>query len=354
MNDRLYRLRQKLKEYGIEAALISQPENRRYISGFDGSAGYLIITQKKAVLVTDFRYIMQAKRQVTDFKILKTGGDADKWLPDLAAGMGLKNIGFEATGISFTLYKKLADALEHSVSELKLVPMEGIVESLRAIKEPLEIEAVKKAVAISDAAMDYITNAIQPGMKEIEAAWQAEKYMRQNGSQPIPFDIIVVSGRNAAMPHARPSQKIIKNGEPVIIDLGARVDGYTSDISRTICAGGADDTFKKLYDIVLKAQQAAIEGITDATSALEADKLARRVIEQAGYNEEFGHGLGHGLGLAVHEKPHIGFNSKDTLSNGMLFTLEPGIYIPNWGGIRIEDTVLLKNGNIEVLSRAIK
>ncbi|MFC1866365.1 M24 family metallopeptidase, partial [Chloroflexota bacterium] len=199
-----------------------------------------------------------------------------------------------------------------------------------------------------------ITNAIQPGMKEIEAAWRVEKFLRQNGSQPIPFDIIVASGPNAAMPHARPSQRIIKNGEPVIIDLGARVDGYTSDISRTICVGGADDTFKKLYSIVLKAQQAAIEGITDATSAIEADKLARRVIEEASYNKEFSHGLGHGLGLAVHEKPHIGFNSKDTLINGMLFTLEPGIYIPDWGGIRIEDTVLLKNGNIEVLSKAIK
>ncbi len=354
MNSRLSRLRRKFKDKKIDAILISQPENRRYISGFSGSDGHLFITQHKAILATDFRYVIQAEQQAADFEILKISSGADKWLPDLAAGLGLKNLGFEATDVSFSSYNKLGGSLAECKPGLKLIPLEGIVESLRILKEPAEIEAVKKAVAVSDAAMGYIIKAVKPGMTEIEAAWMVEEYLRRNGSQPIPFDIIVASGPNAAMPHAIPSEKAIKSGEPVIIDMGARVDGYTSDISRTICPGKADGTFKKIYSIVLKAQQAAIDGITNGTSAAEADNMARRVIEQAGYGKEFGHSLGHGVGLAVHERPGISPVSEDKLVNGMTFTIEPGIYIPGWGGVRIEDTVLLKNGKIEALSKVNK
>jgi Xaa-Pro aminopeptidase len=354
MNNRLVRLRRGLKEKSIEAILISQPQNRRYISGFDGTAGFLLITALKAILATDFRYVLQAKRQAGAFEVLQTIGKLEEWLPGLAGSLVIERISFEADDISFSVYRRLRDALAASASGIELVPLEGLIESLRAIKEPSEIEIIKKAAAISDAAMDYIHNNLQAGMKEIEVAWKLEQFLRRNGSQGIPFDIIVASGSNAALPHAKPSERVIRNGEPVVIDLGARVQGYASDISRTICPGKADDFFRETYAAVLKAQQVAIDGIKDGTSAVAADNLARPVIEQAGYGKQFGHSLGHGVGLAVHEKPYIGLASKDELKDNMVFTIEPGVYIPDWGGIRIEDTVMLKNGKIELLSKAIK
>jgi Xaa-Pro aminopeptidase len=278
----------------------------------------------------------------------------EEWLPDFICNLGLKKLGFEANDISFSVHRRLSDALAACAPRLDLVPLEGVIESLRAIKETSEVDFIKQAAAISDAAIDYVKENLEAGKTEIEIACKLEQLLRWNGSQPIPFDVIVASGPNAALPHARPSSRLIKNGEPVIIDLGAAVEGYVSDISRTICLGEANDTFKKLYGIVLEAQQAATDGIREGISAIQADKMARRVIKQAGYEKEFGHSLGHGLGLSVHEKPYISSMSKDKLRNNMVFTIEPGIYIPNWGGIRIEDTVMLKNGKIELLSKSKK
>ena len=354
MNNRLAKLRRGLREKSIEAILISQPQNRRYISGFDGTAGFLLITAQKTILATDFRYIEQAKKQADEFEVLQTSGKLEEWLPGLTGKLGLEKLGFEADDVSHSIYRRIRDVLAASVTGIELVPLEGFVESLRAIKEPSEIEFIKEAAAISDAAMDYVNRTLLAGITEIEVAWKLEQFLRQNGSQGIPFDIIVASGANAALPHAKPSERVIKNGEPVIIDLGARVQGYASDISRTICPGEADDTFGKLYATVLKAQQTAIDGIKDGTSAVDADNPARLVIEQAGYGKQFGHSLGHGVGLSVHEKPYIGPVSKDELKDNMVFTIEPGVYIPDWGGIRIEDIVMLKNGKIELLSKAIK
>jgi len=354
MNNRLDKLRRGLKERAIEAIMISQPQNRHYISGFDGTAGFLLITSQKKVLATDFRYVEQAKHQAGDFEVLQTGGKLEEWLPGLTGSLGIERLGFEADDISFSVYQRLRNVLAASSIGIEFIPTEGFVESLRMIKEPSEIELIRKAAAISDAAMDYIHNSLQAGMAELEVAWELEQFLRRNGSQGIPFDIIVASGPNSALPHAKPSESIIKDGQPVVIDIGASMQGYASDISRTFCTGEADDFFSKLYSIVLKAQQAAIEGITDGMNAVQADNLARQVIRQAGYGEQFGHSLGHGVGLAVHEKPYVSPSSTDELKNGMVFTIEPGIYIPKWGGIRIEDTVMLKNGKIELLSRAIK
>ncbi|MFC1846710.1 M24 family metallopeptidase [Chloroflexota bacterium] len=354
MNNRLDLLRRGLKEKSVEAILISQSQNRRYISGFDGTAGYLLVTAQKTILATDFRYIEQAKQQTSAFEVLQTSGKLEEWLPGLTSRLGLKRLGFEADNVSFSIYNRLRDVLSDPATDIELVPLAGLVESLRAIKEPSEIEHIKKAATISDAAMDYVNHTLLAGMTEIEVAWKLEQFLRQNGSQGIPFDIIVASGTNAALPHAKPSERVIKNGEPVIIDLGASIQGYTSDISRTICPGEVDDTFRKLYAAVLKAQQMAIDGIKAGISAIDADNLSRLVIEQAGYGKQFGHGLGHGVGLAVHEKPNIGPTSKDELEDNMVFTIEPGIYIPKWGGIRIEDTVMLKNGRIEVISKTVK
>jgi Xaa-Pro aminopeptidase len=272
----------------------------------------------------------------------------------LIGGLAVKKLGFEAEHISFAMYRRLNNILYSSKSRLRLVPIDGLVESLRAVKEPGEIELITKAVAISDAAMEYIKVVMQAGMTELEVAWEIEKYLHDRGSQSIPFNIIVASGANAALPHAKPSGSKIQHGESVMIDIGARIEGYSSDLSRTICLGEPDDTFKKVYDSVLKAQLAAITGINDSMTGKQADALARVAIEQDGYGESFGHSLGHGLGLATHERPCLNPNSQDRLCDGMVFTIEPGIYLSGWGGVRIEDTVVMENGRVRVLSQAKK
>lgn len=301
-------------------------------------------------MATDSRYTEQAKKQAAHFEIFKADDSVEKWLPVLVQRLSLKQLAFEASHIQFNLHCKIAAPLKKT----ELLPTEDIVEGIRAVKELGEIELIKRAAAISDAAIAHAAGILKPGITELELAWEIEKFMRQNGSQAIPFEVITAAGANAAMPHAQPSQHKIKTGEPVIIDIGARVEGYASDITRTLCAGNPDDKFKEIYGIVLKAQQAAIDGITDGTGCMQADSLARQIIDKAGYGKNFGHSLGHGIGLNVHEKPYLSQKSKDSLENGMVFTIEPGIYIPGWGGVRIEDDVCLKNGKIEVLSKAAK
>lgn len=352
--DRQQKLCQRLAEKEIDAILISQPENRRYLSGFDGSSGYLLITPQDAILATDFRYIEQAKRQAPDCEIFKVDGEIEDWFPKLVAGANLKRLGFETGHITFSYYQRLADILDKAQPRLRLVPVDGVVESLRAMKEAEEIELITKAVAISDAALEYIEGIIQAGTTEKELAWEVEKFMRDKGSEAMPFDIIVASGHNSALPHAKPSSRTIGSGEPVIIDIGARIEGYSSDLSRTICPGKPDNTFSKVYEVVLGAQTAAIAMIEEGMSGGEADNTARTVIEQAGYGEAFGHGLGHGIGLAPHEQPHLGPDSPEQLVNGMVLTIEPGIYIAGWGGVRIEDVVVMEGGKIRVLSKARK
>jgi Xaa-Pro aminopeptidase len=353
-DNRLNKLRQRLVKKEIEAILISQPENRYYLSGFCGSDGILLITPKNRVLATDFRYLQQAKRQAPDYELLKIDGNMESWLPGLIDGLNLRSLGFEAEHITFTEYHRIKDILDEAELQLKLVPIDGLVESLRAIKEPDEIELITKAAAITDATFEYIADTIHPGMTERELAWEIEKFLREKGSEPIPFDVIVASGPNSALPHAKPSQRNIKSGEPVLIDIGARYKCYGSDISRTICLGNPDDTLKKAYEAVLAAQLKAIAEITAGITGDQADAIAREAIKEAGFGDSFGHGLGHGLGLALHEQPRLGPDSPDKLLDGTVFTVEPGIYLAGWGGVRIEDTVVMENGKIRVISQTKK
>ncbi len=352
LKNRLQRLRQRLAEKEVDGILVSQPENKYYLSCFDGSAGYLLITPQNKILATDFRYIEQAKRQAPDYKIFLISNDILDWLPRLVADLGLKRLGFEAGHITFALHQQLTDILKQS--RLKLIPLDGLIESLRVIKEPEEIELITKAVEITDNALEYIEDMIHTGMSEKEVAWEIEKFLRESGSKPIPFDIIVASGPNSALPHAKPSSHTIQSGEPIIIDIGARFGDYSSDLSRTICLGTADDTFNKVYDTVLRAQLRAIAAIKKGMTGGEVDDVARMVIKQAGYGEAFGHGLGHGIGLAPHEQPRLGPNSSEPLAAGMVFTIEPGIYLTGWGGARIEDVLVMEEGKIRVISKARK
>ncbi|MFW6105301.1 MAG: M24 family metallopeptidase [Chloroflexota bacterium] len=349
---RLQELRTSVAEKGLDAILIAQPENLRYLSGFTGSSGCLLISGQNAILATDFRYVEQAKGESADFEIIQTKRELRDWLPGLVSDLRWHKLGFEASFISYEGYNKLSEAIKARQINLELIPTTGIVEQLRSIKEPEEIEFIAKAIELVDAAFEQAKLIIHPGITEKETAWEIEKLLRQEGSEGMPFEIIVASGPNSALPHARPTEKIIGSGEPVLIDMGARINGYCSDFSRTLVLGKADKSLQEIYNIVLKAQTTAMEEIESGIDASQADRLARSVVEQAGYGDAFGHGLGHGVGLAVHEFPSLGPSSSDSLADGMVFTIEPGIYLTGQGGVRIEDMVVLENGKARVLSKS--
>ncbi|MBI2860937.1 MAG: aminopeptidase P family protein [Chloroflexi bacterium] len=348
--ERLQRLRQALPEREVGGILISQPENRRYLSGFDGSAGILFITPDRAVMATDFRYVEQVKLQSPDYEIFRTAGDMVHWFGELLGGFSGR-LGFEAGHVTVAGLRQMGEAVKGQ-NAVGLMPVEGLVEKLRAVKEPGEIEHIAGAARIALSAQEYARDIIRPGMTEKELAWQIEKFLRENGSQGMPFDIIVASGPNSALPHARPSERRIGAGEPVVIDLGARVEGYCSDLTRTLCPGSPDDTFNRIYDIVLGAQLTALAIISEGMTGEQADASARAVITEAGYGEAFGHALGHGVGLAAHEMPRLGAGSGDRLEGGMVFTIEPGIYLPGWGGVRIEDMAIIEGGRAVSLSKS--
>jgi len=355
---RLQRLQPLIAEKGFDGLLVSQPENYRYLSGFTGSSGWLLISDNHALLATDFRYMEQAKKETQDFEIIQIKGEPDNWLPELVSNLGWHKLGFEANYLSFAAHHQLAETIKAKQLNLELVPSTNLVEQLRSVKEPEELELIIKAVELTDAAFQQAKAIIQPGVAEKEVAWEIEKFLRQNGSEGMPFEIIAASGPNSALPHAKPTERIICPGEPVLIDMGARVGGYCSDFSRTLCLGknlkAVSHQLSAIYNIVLEAQLAAIDGLKSGIGATEADKLARNVIEQAGYGDNFGHGLGHGVGLAIHELPTLSATSSDLLADGMVFTIEPGIYLTGYGGVRIEDMVTLEKGRAKVLTRSGK
>jgi Xaa-Pro aminopeptidase len=350
---RLRKLRTSIAQKGLNGVLISQPENLRYLSGFTGS-GWLLISERNAILAVDFLYVEQAKLESPDFEITRIKQELHDWLPGLVSDLKWHKLGFEANSIFYDNYRKLSEAISAKQVNLELAPTTGMIEHLRSIKEPEELMSIRKAVELADAVFEEAKAIIRPGITEKEIAWEIEKGLRQKGSEGVPFEIIVASGPNSALPHARSRDEAICAGDPVLIDMGARVDGYCSDLSRTLFLSNGNTIFHKIHDVVLEAQTTAIEEIKSGMEGSQADGLARRVIEQAGYGDAFGHGLGHGVGLAVHEFPRLGLNSLDSLADGMVFTVEPGIYLAGQGGVRIEDMVVLENGKARVLTRAKK
>ena len=336
--------------------LVSAPANRRYLSGFSGSSGSLLITQSDAVLATDFRYLEQAAGESPDFRIHKIEcGKA--WLPALLAETGTRKMGVEASHVTLAAHRKILKDLEESegVSGVTVEPTDGLPEGVRAVKDDDELALIAEAVRIADLAMGAVGPNLQPGMTERGVAWELESEMRRLGADGPAFDTIVGAGANGALPHHRADDTVLRRGDPVVIDMGAAYNGYRSDLTRTFTVGGdADDMFKRVYEIVLRAQTAAIEAARPGMSAKDLDGAAREVIESAGYGEEFGHGLGHGVGLDIHERPMITPASDDEIADGMIFTIEPGIYISGWGGVRIEDIAAMENGRARPLTAAPK
>ena len=355
MNARLDKIRARMEQAGVDALMVSSEENRRYLSSFTGSAGSLIITATEAVLATDFRYVEQAGQQAPDFRVLRTRG-ALNWLTELLRDLRVHHLGFESQHVTVATHEGIQKALEESNgdSTTSLVATSGLVEELRSVKDAQELAILTRAIEISDQAFQEVSKTIRDGQTEIEVAWKLEKAMRELGAEAVSFETIVAAGPNAALPHHRPADVPIREGEPLIIDMGARYQGYCSDLSRTLCLGQPDDTFRKVYDTVLGAQLTAIATVERGMTGGDADGLARTVIEEAGYGENFGHSLGHGVGLAVHEQPGLGPSSTGVLEDGMAFTIEPGIYISGWGGVRIEDVVVLEEGKARVISKAPK
>jgi Xaa-Pro aminopeptidase len=353
ISSRLARLRERFAGLGIEALIVSQPDNRRYLSGFTGSTGWLVITGSLALLVTDSRYWEQVEAECLGYELIRlTVGFSEDGLPAALARAGALRIGFEADAATYAE----VTAWQATCNDCTWVPTSGVIGELRAVKDDAEIALLRRAIRLADDALAAALEQVRPGMTERELAWIIETYVRTHGAQGMSFETIVAGGPNGSRPHARASDAPLLAGVPIVIDMGARLDGYCSDLTRTICLGDPQDAdrFWNVYNTVLAAQQAAEAFARPGLTGAEVDLVARDYIRSAGYGEYFGHGLGHGVGLAIHEAPRFSRLYTAPLVEGNVVTVEPGIYLPGWGGVRIEDIVLLTSNGAEILTAAPK
>jgi Xaa-Pro aminopeptidase len=332
----------------LDGLLITNMKNIRYLTGFTGSSGFAIITRDRGLFFTDFRYEEQSKREVKGFEIVIEKGKRIKLISSFVKKLDIKKLGFEKS-ISYQFYELL------KAVPSTLLPQKNLVEDMRKVKSDEEIESIKEAVRRAEGAFLKIKPRIKTGVKEMEIALRLEMQLKKAGCRNIPFDIIVASGKNSSMPHARPTEKKIEKGDFVIIDWGGEADGYYSDMTRTLLIDGKDlDKKIKVYNTVNNARQKAIKSIREGLKTQEIDGTVRNAIKKAGYGKFFGHGTGHGVGLDIHEYPYISWIKGERIRNNMVFTIEPGIYIPELGGVRIEDMVLVRNGKAELLTSLSK
>ncbi|MGM0898147.1 MAG: M24 family metallopeptidase [Bacillota bacterium] len=346
---KLMKLREQMQKRELDSLLVTNPYNLRFITGFTGTAGLALITPNDAWFITDFRYTEQAGEQVKEFKVVQ----AQKGLLDevarIAQEAAVERLAFEQDYMTFATYSQYKEKLSAT-----LEPVSGLIEKLRMVKTPEEIEVLKAAAKIADDAFEHICTYIKPGMTELQVSNELEFFMRSQGATSSSFDIIVASGLRSALPHGVASDKEIEQGDLITLDFGALYNGYVSDITRTIAVGEPSDKLKEIYQVVLDSQVLALEKIKPGMTGIEADAIARDYIKAKGYGEAFGHSTGHGIGLEVHEGPGLSFRSETVLEPGMAVTVEPGIYLPGIGGVRIEDDILITETGNERLTHSSK
>ena len=346
---RIETLRKVMAERGLDAVLLQGDVNRNYMSGFKGDESYSIITMDKAIFITDSRFTEQATQEVKDYEVREYQRPFEAFLDKIVKEFNIKKLGFEENVLTYELYNSYKEAVS-----CELIPLNGVLETLREIKCEKEIEIMRKAQNIADKGFEHILKFIKPGMTEREIGLELEFYMRKLGATGLSFPSIVASGVRSSLPHGMATEKVVENGDFLTLDFGVVYDGYCSDMTRTIVIGEPNEKMKEIYNVVLKAQEAALKAVKPGISCYDLDKIARDIITEAGYGEYFGHGLGHGVGRVVHELPMVNFRSKEILKPGMVITDEPGIYIPNFGGVRIEDIILVTEDGYEVFSKSPK
>ncbi len=339
-----------LQDKSLDAILINSPENRYYLSGFTGTAGVMVITNERDHFITDFRYLEQAEEQVSGYQIKEISRNKEEKLAEFLTELNISSLGFEDDHISYEYYQKMTDLCE----DITFVPLKGSVKDLRITKEPEEIENIKKAVEITERAFDKLMNYIEPGRTEKELAAELEYLLRKEGGEKPAFDFIVASGKRSSLPHGVASDKKVTRGEFITFDFGTRFNNYCSDMTRTVILGEPDERQSEIYEIVLQAHREVSNNLKAGMTGVEADAIAREIITEAGYDDNFGHGLGHGIGIEVHEAPRLSTQSEDTLKPGMVVTNEPGIYISDWGGVRIEDDLVVEEDGCAVLNSSSK
>ena len=372
---RIERLRALFDEAKIDGFLISQPESRFYLSGYTGhdlpprdSAGYLMIGKGGALLLTDPRTSEQAENEANEYKTIVYSANArvGQRLVESVQELGITQLGFESIHLPYSIWESFSEALGEKGYEaadgtkvpgpgVAMVPVKDLVDKLRITKDTAEMSDLQAAIdVLDDCFMHLVKNELRVGRTEKEIALAVEQYLQSRGATTS-FPSIVASGPNSSMPHAVPTDRPLQEGEPITIDIGAMVNGYCSDMTRTVCIGTPSEKLREIHALVLQAQVTAEQNIKHGMTGKDADALARDYLAEMGYGESFTHGLGHGIGLEVHEPPSLSIRGSETkLEAGMVFSVEPGIYLPGWGGVRIEDLVVMEGESVRVLCRSPK
>ncbi len=346
MSTNVTRLQNEMKNRKIPAILVSDIVNVQWLTGFSGSSGYALVTQDSGAFITDSRYTIQAQVEVSDLEVrwYSSATSLEEFLLEVAQGLKISDLKFEDS-ISYAISKKW----QESFKGISMSPADDILKSLRMIKTPDEVARIKRACELADQCLQHVTRMLQPGVSEFDIDLDIEFFFRRNGATAS-FSPIVASGPNSAKPHAHATERKLEKGDFVTLDLGAKLDGYCSDITRTFVIGEASDRHREIYDQVLAAQEASIHAIKPGTPCKDVDAVARQVLAQRDLAQYFGHGLGHGLGRAVHDPGSLSLRSADTVAAGQVWTVEPGVYIDGFGGVRIEDDVFVTEQGPEILT----
>ncbi|MFH1154173.1 MAG: Xaa-Pro peptidase family protein [Pseudomonadota bacterium] len=357
IKNRIERLRTEMNKKNLDGIMILSDANRRYLSGysgedgnFDESAGCLVISQKDLILATDSRYDTQARNEAKLYSVVCYKESLAKDLPKILMSAGISSLGVETSRLTVQQQEKISGELSAKGLSITVSPAEDILKSFRTMKDEMEVQHIKDALSIAEIAFLEFRQTIAPGMTEKKAAWNLERAMRNAGADSLSFHVIAAAGQNSALPHAIPGLRQFREGEPLLFDFGARLNGYCSDTTRTLIMGKPDARFLEVYDTVFNAQAKAVAMIGPGVKCSDVDAVARSYIDASSYTGTFGHSLGHGVGIAIHEAPRLSKIDDTLLKPGMVVTVEPGIYLPDWGGIRLENMILVTETGAEVLN----